>query len=128
MAKTRDLPDWRQKQQVLYEGKATRDQRLEIARRLLEREMESEAVDYLEMERDEDLLRKILERAADRGDAFLYRRAAAALGWTPAAADWERVAARAEALGKGSFARMARAAAGGTAAPAAAGGGKGQAG
>lgn len=109
----KDLPDWRQKQQILYGGKSTPEQRLEIARMLVEQGMDSEAMDYLEVERDGNLLRALLERAAEKGETFLYRRAAAALGLKPSAADWEKVAQAAEASGRPSYARMARSAAGG---------------
>jgi hypothetical protein len=69
-------------------------------------------MDYLEVEPDGDLLRVLLDRAADKGDAFQYRRVAAALGLKPSAADWGKVAQRAAASGRSSYARMARAAAG----------------
>jgi hypothetical protein len=106
-----DVPDWRQKQQLLYGGKASREQRLEGARRLIEKGMDSEAMDYLEVEPDGDLVRTLLDRALDKGEAFQYRRAAAVLGLKPSAADWEKVAERAEASGRPSYARLARAAA-----------------
>ena len=104
-----DFPNWRQKQQILFTGKGTREARLKVARDLVDREMCAEAIDYLEVEPDPELLRRLLERSLETGDAYLYRRSVALLGQKPTLEEWGRVAERAASLGKEAFARMARA-------------------
>ena len=106
-----EFPDWKQKQQVLFGAKANPEERLRIAAALIEADRDAEAVDYLEIDRDKEMLRQVLERAAGRGDAFVYRRAADLLDMRPSGDDWEGVAAQAEAAGKPSYARLAREAA-----------------
>ena len=110
-----DFPNWSQRQQLLYEGKGSREERLRIARGLIASDRPTEAMDYLEVESDPELLVMVIDRARERGDAFLFRRASVAAGKTPSAEDWEQVAKQAESHGKESYARMAREAARGPA-------------
>ncbi len=106
-----EIPDWKQKQQLLYGGKGSPEERLRVAAALIEIDRDVEAIDYLEIDRDEEMLRKVLERATGRGDAFVFRRAAALLEMQPSTEEWEKVAEQAEAAGRPSYARLARAAA-----------------
>jgi len=105
------IPSWIQKQQLLFGGKGSREDRLRIARELIAEDRDTVAIDFLEVEADPELLQKVIDRARERGDAFLFRRAKAAAGQVPSVQEWEDVARRAESLGKESFARMARQAA-----------------
>ena len=107
-----DFPNWRRKQQILFTEKGTRETRLKVARDLVDRGMWAEAIDYLEVEPDPELLRRLLEHSLETGDAYLYRCSVALLGQKPTPEEWGRIAERAESLGKETFARMARAAAG----------------
>lgn len=105
------IPSWSQKQELLYGGKGSREERLRLAGDLIAGDRHTVAIDFLEVDPDPELLEKVIDRAREVGDAFLYRRAMAAAGRVPSSREWEAVATRAESLGKESFARMARQAA-----------------
>lgn len=66
-----------------------------------------DAVDFYEKADAEEGLSRLLSKARDEGNAFLFRRIAHLLGIQPGSDEWAAVAKRAEELGKLAFAAEA---------------------
>ncbi len=63
-----------------------------------------EAVDFYEKGGDKDALARILTKAREAGNLFLYRRICRILGYEPSPDEWLALAKQAEQLGKLTFA------------------------
>jgi hypothetical protein len=71
-------------------------------------EMVHDAVSFYEKAGAREPLRRILELARDEGDLFLFNRICRTLQHTPTRDEWLALAAKADELGKVSFAEQAR--------------------
>jgi hypothetical protein len=103
----KELPHYKQKQQLLY----AKDARPEDLRRQAEEYLRegwlSDAIDFFGKAGDREGLEKIREITIAEGDIFLFRRTLKAMDMTAEEDEWKELADRAFELGKLQFAREA---------------------
>jgi len=103
----RTLPDPLKRRHLLEEALEPARARA-IADAYLEAGRTAEAVPFLHKADDRERLEALRDGALEAGDVFLLRSASQALGETPSAAVWARVAEAADAAGKERYAVEAR--------------------
>ena len=81
---------------------------LAIAEAYLEQGREIEALEFLRKGEDSGRLAELRRRALERGDAFLLRAVARAMGQPPQREEWSTLAAAAESAGNERYALDAR--------------------
>ena len=79
MAEKSTIPNYKEKQKLLYVDDTPDQQLGDIAEELLAQKRHSEAFDYLERMEDETKLKKFMTDAKNRGDLFNYERSARVL-------------------------------------------------
>lgn len=97
--KIKGIPDYRQRQKILYIDKTPLQELGMFADMLLAERRYSEAFDYLERMGDTNRLRSFLEEAKQRGDFFNFERTARKLNFDVKPAVWEELGRRAEQNG-----------------------------
>jgi len=75
-----EIPDWREKKELLWGDKASDEDRTAHGRRFLETRRFSEALDFFSRVKDREGIELVLLEAVEGGDWFLYTRCTAALG------------------------------------------------
>lgn len=70
------IPDYQEKQKLLYIKKASPETLLDIADQLIKEDRFNEAYDYIKSSGDETVLEKYMHDALERGDFFNFERAA----------------------------------------------------
>ena len=103
----RQLPDYREKQKILYIDKTPKAKLVEYGDAFLKEGRVFDALEFYGRAGHDEGLSTILARARDEGDAMLYQQALKALGREADGAEWREVARRAEARGKLTFGRFA---------------------
>jgi hypothetical protein len=106
---SRPLPkDASAKRAVLYSETATDAEKDALAEAYLEAERYGEALEFLQMTRNTELLDRIRAAALDLGDTFLLTQVDRFRDGGVAEADWKRIEERARSLGRDMDARRAR--------------------
>ena len=112
MARSTELPGFRDKRKVLFGQKVTPEQRLAMGRRFAEAERFDDALEFFARTDAEQDVRRIAEKAVQRGDTALLLRAKVVLKEAPTAEELADAARAAERAGKLSMAYMAHVKAG----------------
>jgi len=93
----KSVPDYQEKQKILYIKETPPEKLLEVADRLLEQDRFSDAYDYLERSGDEKKIEEYMNMALDRGDFFNFDRAARKLDIEIEPELWEQLGENAAA-------------------------------
>ncbi len=101
------LPDYRKKQQLLYEGEATSSSLIAYGDKYWEAEMISDALEFYQRANDSASLEKVKTKARETGDVMLFMQACKALDHLPTPDDWFIVGEAARKAKKYSFALLA---------------------
>lgn len=101
------LPDYRIKQKILYIDKTGPETLKNCGDLFFAEGNLSDALDFYAKADFTEGMQKIKTAAGETGDTMLFQRAAKALNWEPAPADWENLAKAALDLKKYLFARHA---------------------
>ncbi|GEM_PF-1344919 len=101
-----ELPDWRRKKELLWSPETPDGKRIEVGEAFARADRLSEALDFFLCARAAENVERVLEKAVEKGDWFLFRRAREFLGGSfPERA--KRLAEAAEKQGKYLFALRA---------------------
>ncbi|HOX05658.1 MAG TPA: hypothetical protein PK280_04575 [Planctomycetota bacterium] len=103
-----NLPDPLRRREILYGVDTPAATLSEYGQAYEEEGRFDDALQFFEQARDAKGLGRIKEQAFKLGDAFMLKRIAKAMPEMATPADWERMAKRAEELGKNLFAEQAR--------------------
>ncbi len=101
------IPDYREKQRVLYVESASADEIIECGKACLEVGRITDAIDYFFRAGYREGLEQIRETAILEGDFLEYQYILKALNETPSTADGDRIGENAFDRGKYTFAREA---------------------
>lgn len=100
------LPDYRQKQQLLYEGKRTTAELIDYGDRFLEAGRISDAIEFYQKAGNKAGLEKIIVTAQQMGDVMLFLQASKALNRPASPEEWLALGQAAKGLKKYSFAQL----------------------
>ena len=100
------LPDYRKKQQLLYEEKRTVDELIVYGDRFLEAGKISDAIEFYQKASHTAGLEKISVTAQQMGDIMLFLQASRALNRPTSPEEWLTIGQAAKALKKYSFALL----------------------
>ena len=100
------LPDYRQKQQLLYEGKRSTTELIDYGDRFLEAGRISDAIEFYQKAGHRTGLEKIIATTQQTGDLMLFLQASRALNRPTSPEEWLAIGLAAKALGKYSFALL----------------------
>lgn len=100
------LPDYRQKQQLLYEGKRNSTELIDYGDRFLEAGKISDAIEFYQKAGHRAGLEQIIATAQQTGDLMLFLQASKALNRPTAPEEWLALGQAAKALKKYSFALL----------------------
>lgn len=89
------IPDYKQRQKILYIDKTPPEELARFADMLLVQNRYSEAFDYLERMGDAERLRSFMNDAKERGDFFNFERTARKLNLEVERGEWEELARKA---------------------------------
>jgi hypothetical protein len=109
------LPDYREKQKILYIDRRSAEELIAHGDRSLEANRIFDSLEFYLQARHVPGLERMREKAISRGDAMLFEQAARALHRECTAEEWNRLGHRALAMKKFTFARHAFEKAGDTA-------------
>ncbi|MBM4270628.1 MAG: hypothetical protein FJ139_00480 [Deltaproteobacteria bacterium] len=98
------LPDYREKQRILYIDKRPEAELITYGNAFLEEGKVSDALEFYTVANDITGLEKIRDIAESSGDVMLYQNALKALKRNPTEKDWNSIGEKAFALQKYSFA------------------------
>lgn len=101
------LPDYREKQKILYIDGRSADELIAYGDRSLEADRIFEALEFYQKAKHGPGLEKIKETAISTGDAMLFEQSARALRREYTGEEWSRLGNQALALRKYAFARHA---------------------
>jgi tetratricopeptide (TPR) repeat protein len=101
------LPDYRKKQQLLYEEKRTPGELIVYGDRLLKAGKISDAIEFYQKADHRAGLEKIIVTAQEMGDVMLFLQASRALDRPTSPEEWLAIGQAAKALKKYSFALLA---------------------
>ena len=101
------LPDYREKQKILYIDRRSAEELIAYGDRSLEANRIFDALEFYQKAKHLPALEKILETAISTGDAMLFEQAVKALHREYPGEGWSRLGHRAFALKKYTFARYA---------------------
>ena len=101
------LPDYQEKQKLLYKGNISHDVLISYGDRYRKASRFFEALEFYQKAKHGPGLREIMAAAISSGDAMLLEQAAKALGAPPSQEEWNRLGRRALSLKKYLFARHA---------------------
>jgi tetratricopeptide (TPR) repeat protein len=101
------LPDYRKKQQLLYEEKRTTGELIVYGDHFREAGKISDAIEFYQKASHTAGLEKISATAQQMGDVMLFLQASRALSRTPSPAEWLAIGQAAKGLKKYSFALQA---------------------
>ena len=101
------LPDYKEKQKILYIDKTPAKTLISLGERYLEEQRVSDALEFFQRAGFREGLENILQLSAESGDVMDYQQALKALKMEASKEDWERIGQRALALGKIVFALQA---------------------
>jgi len=101
------LPDYREKQKILYIDRRSAEELIAYGDRSLEANRIFDALEFYQKANHLPALEKILETAVSTGDAMLFEQAVKGLHREYSAEEWNRLGQRAFALKKYTFARHA---------------------
>jgi hypothetical protein len=101
------LPDYREKQKILYIDRRSTEELIACGDRSLEANRIFDALEFYQKAKHPPGLEKIVETAISTGDTMLFEQAARALHRECSAEEWNRLGQRAFALKKYTFARQA---------------------
>ena len=99
--------DLAEKQKLLYSKDISPQRRVRIAELLIQEGKYCEALEFLEQAKEESKIREIMEKAVEEGDHFVLAYAERVSGLKAEAEQWNRLGAKAEKLGKYSYALKA---------------------
>jgi len=102
-----ELPDYREKQKILYIDRRSAEELIAYGDRSLEANRIFDALEFYQKAKHQPALEKILETAVSTGDAMLFEQAAKALRRDYPGEGWNRLGQRAFALKKYTFAHQA---------------------
>jgi hypothetical protein len=101
------LPDYREKQKILYIDRRSAEELIAHGDRFLEANRIFDALEFYQKAKHQPALEKILQTAISTGDAMLFEQTVKALHPEYPAEGWNRLGHRAVALKKYTFARHA---------------------
>lgn len=101
------LPDYRRKQQLLYEEQRKPAELITYGEKYLAAGRIADAIEFYQVAKNIDGLEKIRVDAREKGDVMLFQQASKALNLSPAVQDWLTVGQAARARQKYSFALLA---------------------
>ena len=101
------MPDYREKQKILYIDRRSAEELIVHGDRSLEANRIFDALEFYQRAKHRPGLEKMLEMAVSTGDAMLFEQAVRALHREYTAEEWNRLGQRAFALKKYTFARQA---------------------
>jgi hypothetical protein len=101
------LPDYREKQKILYIDRRTAEELIVYGDRSLEANRIFDALEFYQKAKHRPGLEKMLKMAISIGDTMLFEQAVRALRREYSAEEWNRLGQRAFALKKYTFARHA---------------------
>ncbi|MDP6439246.1 MAG: hypothetical protein QGH74_06410 [Candidatus Brocadiia bacterium] len=107
MAKSNELPGFREKRKVLFGPKTSPKQMRDMGVRFMEAERYDDALEFFARTEAKADVKEIVRIAMDRGDTPLLLRARLVLGETPAEKELLACARKAEAAGRKSMAVVA---------------------
>ena len=102
-----ELPDYREKQKILYIDRRPAEELIAYGDRSLEANRIFDALEFYQKAKHQPALEKILETAISTGDAMLFEQAVKALHREYPVEWWNQLGHRAVALKKYTFARHA---------------------
>lgn len=105
--KKNSLPDYREKQRLLYGGHTTAEELITYGRLFWERDRFFDALEFYKKAGYIDGLKELKERAKGMGDAMLFAEVLKALGENPSTEEWSTLARQAKELKKYQFALWA---------------------
>jgi hypothetical protein len=100
------LPDYRQKQQLLYEGKRSTAELIDYGNRFLEAGRISDTIEFYQKADHKAGLEQIIVATQQMGDVMLFLQAAKALNRPASPEEWLAIGLAAKALKKYSFALL----------------------
>ncbi len=101
------LPDYREKQKILYIDRRSAEELIACGDRSLEANRIFDALEFYQKAKHQPGLEKMLETAISIGDAMLFEQTVRAFRREYTAEEWNRLGQRAFALKKYTFARHA---------------------
>lgn len=101
-----NLPDYRKKQLLLYEGKRTNGELIDYGDKFLEAGRISDAIEFYHKAGHKAGLEKIIVTAQQMGDVMLFMQASKALNRPTAPEEWLAIGQAAKTLKKYSFALL----------------------
>ncbi len=107
MAKSQDLPGFREKRKILFGKKTSPEQLREAGRRFSAAGRYDDALEFFTKTEADQEVREIVRLAVEQGDTPLFLRAKLVLGETPTEQEFSALARVAEASGRKSVAYVA---------------------
>jgi len=107
MARSNELPGFRQKRKILFGKGTTPEQMLETGRRFMQAERYYDALEFFSRSEAEQEVRELVRLAVERGDTPLLLRAKVVLKEEPTAGELRQVAHKAREAGRLSMALLA---------------------
>lgn len=101
------LPDYREKQKILYSEGCADEVMIACGDRFRKENRTFDALEFYKKAKHRQGLEEIMEAAASFGDAMIFEQTAWALGREPTGEEWSRLGHQAFSLKKYSFARYA---------------------
>ncbi|MCX7816914.1 MAG: hypothetical protein N2317_05345 [Syntrophales bacterium] len=102
-----DLPDYREKQKILYTDKGNIDLWIKYGDAFFEAGRVCDALDFYRRADYQPGLKRVMESAIQEGDVMLFQQVLDSLRREGTKEEWDRIARRAFELGKYSFSRYA---------------------
>lgn len=103
----RDLPDYREKQKLLYTDRGNVDLWIKYGDIFFEAGRVSDALDFYRRAACETGIKRVMDFAMEEGDVMLFQQVLDCLKREGTKEEWDRIARRAFELGKYTFSRYA---------------------